>query len=270
MLRKRIITAAILIPITLVVLFYLPPAAFLFLTAFITLGGAWEWSHLMGLQTLAGRWLYLFFTTFTMFGALFVPAQFILFAAFIWWLLAVVFVAAYPRFSGCWGQAFFWRGLMGQLVLLPCWASINYVRNQEDGIYALFFLFLLVWGADSAAYFAGRKWGKTKLAPQVSPGKSIEGLLGALVTTVVIAMAGLWISGTPLRLWWWGIALSLVTVLFSVLGDLFESMLKRQAGVKDSGAMLPGHGGLLDRIDSLTAAAPIFAFGAWCLAMYTY
>jgi phosphatidate cytidylyltransferase len=148
--------------------------------------------------------------------------------------------------------------LMGFLVLIPCWAALNYLRSLHDGIYTLLFLFALIWGADSAAYFVGRKWGKHKLAPQVSPGKSWQGLCGALVCALFIAAIAGWLSETPIQLWWRGAVIAVVTVLFSVMGDLFESMIKRQAGVKDSGQLLPGHGGLLDRIDSLTAAAPIF------------
>ena len=124
------------------------------------------------------------------------------------------------------------------------------------------YLFLLVWGADSGAYFVGRKFGRKKLAPNVSPNKSVEGLYGGVVTSmlIVIAVALLYLEMTWPELILF-LTLSVITVFSSVLGDLFESMIKRRAGIKDSGRILPGHGGVLDRIDSLLAAAPIFAAG---------
>ncbi len=123
-------------------------------------------------------------------------------------------------------------------------------------------------GAQILRYFTGKQWGRHKLLPLVSPGKSVEGLIGALVNTVILTMIALWLCNTPSVVWPWAMLLSLSTVLFSIVGDLFESVMKREANVKDSGQLLPGHGGLLDRIDSLTAAAPVFAFGAWLLGHY--
>jgi phosphatidate cytidylyltransferase len=125
------------------------------------------------------------------------------------------------------------------------------------------YVFGLVWGADTGAYFVGRAFGKNKLAPKVSPGKTIEGMVGGLLTTSVLIVAVAVYRDLPLIRMVAFIGLSLFTVLASVLGDLVESMVKRQAGVKDSGNIFPGHGGALDRIDSLTAAAPIFALGWW-------
>ena len=132
----------------------------------------------------------------------------------------------------------------------------------------LMYLFLLVWGADSGAYFVGRKLGKRKLAPEVSPNKSIEGLIGGIITAamIIIVVQSLYLnlSLTQHILF---LLLSIITVFSSVLGDLFESMIKRRAGIKDSGRVLPGHGGVLDRIDSLLAAAPIFAAGIYVLKL---
>lgn len=265
MLKQRILTAIVLIPITIAILFYLPPPAFLYLTAFIALGGAWEWSKLMGLTRTSSRWLYflLMLSIFSM--VIFAPVVVVLFIAFIWWLFAALLVELYPRASLWWGKSIAIRGLMGIFVLVPCWIALNFIRNQQDGIYTVFFLFILIWGADSAAYFVGRKWGKHKLIPQVSPGKSVEGLLGAVSFSLLITVLVVWLVKVPKQLWIECMLLSLLTVLFSVVGDLFESMLKRQTGVKDSGNLLPGHGGLLDRIDSLTAAAPTFAVFAWVM-----
>jgi|SRR5579885_2095580 phosphatidate cytidylyltransferase len=268
MLKQRIITAAILIPITLLVLFYLPPAPFCVMTAIITLVGAWEWSNLMGLQKTSQRVLYLLVIAFVLSWMIIVPVALIFIVSSIWWIFAFMLVVLYPRCSSWWGSGVFWRGLMGIVVLSPCWAAINYIRNQNDGIYTLLFLFVLIWGADSAAYFTGKRWGKTKLAPHVSPGKSVQGFLGAIIFCTIIAVAALILCQIPPAMWPWAIALSIITVMFSVVGDLFESMMKRQCGLKDSGNIFPGHGGLLDRIDSLTAAAPVFVMGGLLLGMY--
>ena len=130
------------------------------------------------------------------------------------------------------------------------------------------YLFLLVWGADSGAYFVGRKFGQNKLAPTVSPNKSVEGLIGgiglAIIIIIVVQVNYLNLTFAQHLLF---LILSVVTVFASVLGDLFESMIKRRAGIKDSGRILPGHGGVLDRIDSLLAAAPIFAAGMYLLKL---
>ena len=268
MLLYRIITAAFLIPITLLLLFFLPPIEFGLLTIIIILFAAWEWSYLMGIKTNAMRLSYLMLVLFMVCGSFFIPIPAILVFSFLWWLFASLLIIFYPHGSTWWNHSIIWRGLVGFCVLVPCLIAINFIRNQVDGIYALLFLFILVWGADSAAYFVGRKWGRTKLAPRVSPKKSVEGVVGAILYTILAVLLIAYIAKISSRFWFFGIFLSLITILFSVVGDLFESMIKRQAHVKDSGKVLPGHGGLLDRIDSLTAAAPIFALGALLLGMY--
>lgn len=268
MLKQRVITAFILIVATLGVLYFFPPAWFCLLTGAVALAAAWEWTSLMAVKKLAARLLYLTLMLFIFFNALFIPITYIFVMSLIAWLCATILIIIYPRASEWWGQGFFWRGLMGILVLLPCWVAVNYIRNQNDGVNALLFLFVLIWGADSAAYFSGKMWGKHSLAPRVSPGKSIQGLLGAITFSIIITLLALWLFQVSFQGWLWAVLLSIITVIFSVIGDLFESMLKRRVGLKDSGCLLPGHGGLLDRIDSLTAAAPIFAFGALLLGMY--
>ena len=268
MLKQRIITALILIPITLALLYFLSPGWIGLLLGLLTLGAAWEWSNLAEIKKTGWRLLYLIVIALLLIDTLFVPAPLIFMIAFLWWLFASVLVIFYPRGSYWWNKSGFLRCVMGVFVMVPCWRAVYYIRSQSDGFFALLFLFVLIWGADSAAYFVGRACGKHKLAPLVSPGKSWEGLVGALIFSALIALLASWSDQIPLHVVPWVIALALVTVLFSVMGDLFESMLKRQAGLKDSGTILPGHGGLLDRIDSLTAAAPVFAFFAWVLGQY--
>lgn len=265
MLKKRIITACLLIPLTLIVIFYFPPPLFLLLTAIIVLAAAWEWTAFMGLTQYKFKFLYLLIMLVFLGWALYVPMMLLLYGAFAWWLIASALVLFYPRLTSRKKnyRYVFMHGVMGICVLLPCWAAINFIRNQDNnGLALLLFLFVLVWGADSTAYFAGKKWGKTKLAARVSPGKSIEGVVGALLFALLFSLVVYYACDVPVGLWVWGVALSLVTVVFSVVGDLFESVMKREAGLKDSGKLFPGHGGLLDRIDSLTAAAPVFALGS--------
>lgn len=267
MLKYRVLTALVLIPLTLAVLFYAPPPAFCILTALISLGAAWEWTNLMQLKSNTARWLYLgIMLIFMIYTAIAIAIPYLLLFSFIWWMFTIYLIYFYPRKAKWWHKNVIYRGLMGIFVIIPCWAAINFIRIQDDGVYALLYLFVLIWGADSAAYFIGKKWGRTKLAPAVSPGKTLQGLIGAIVASIIIAILAAWLGKLPKETWAWGLFLSLLTVLFSIVGDLFESMLKREAGLKDSGKLLPGHGGLLDRIDSLTAAAPIFALGGLVLS----
>lgn len=156
---------------------------------------------------------------------------------------------------------------MGIVILTAAISAMFYLWQLSP--WWLLYVFSLVWCADSGAYFVGRKFGKRKMSPNVSPNKSVEGLMGGLATGLVvvigISLFKLQLAGMELVLF---VLLSLVTILASVLGDLFESMLKRRAGVKDSGTILPGHGGVLDRIDSLLSATPIFALGFWAMQYF--
>jgi len=182
-------------------------------------------------------------------------------ASLVIWLMALSWVGKFPTHTNWYGKKL---GLMGVVILTASITAMFYLWQLSA--WWLMYVFLLVWCADSGAYFVGRKLGRRKMAPNVSPNKSMEGLAGGLVTgllvVVVISVFKLQLTGTALVAF---VALSALTILASVLGDLFESMLKRRAGVKDSGTILPGHGGILDRIDSLLSATPIFALGFWGL-----
>jgi phosphatidate cytidylyltransferase len=175
-----------------------------------------------------------------------------------------VLAALWPRYSEAWTKSPVLKGIMGILCLLPAWMAINFILFVA-GPLNLLFLFALVWSADSGAWFFGKLCGRHRLAPHISPGKTFEGVLGGIVTALAVTGIAFWWSGAPSRILPGVLLLSFVTVLFSVLGDLFESMLKRQAGLKDSGRLLPGHGGLLDRIDGLLAAAPVYVTGTLLL-----
>ncbi len=182
--------------------------------------------------------------------------------ASIIWLLVIGWVKQFPHGTHAWyGKKLFFIGI----VLISATLTAMYYLWQQSAWWLLY-VFLLVWCADSGAYFVGRKIGKRKMSPAVSPNKSVEGLIGGLATGILVVVAvSIWFSN-----WSWlalglFLLLSLITILMSVFGDLFESMLKRHAGVKDSGYILPGHGGVLDRIDSQLSAMPIFALGFWLM-----
>ena len=261
MLKARILTACLLIPIVFWLIFFAKPLIFLQATIVILLLASWEWSRLMGLTHLGARLLYFYLICVCQALAFMMNPLWIMWVSAIWWCVAFCLVLVYPRYV--FWRSMFIRGLMGALVLIPCVIALNRIRAFDDGNRVLFYLLLLIWLADTAAFFVGRRFGVTKLAPRVSPGKSVQGVIGACVCTLIFSAAIAFfyqhdlLKGQAV----WFIGISLITVLFSVLGDLFESMLKREIGVKDSGNLLPGHGGILDRIDSLTAAAPLFLMG---------
>ena len=245
MLKERILTALVLIPLVLWCIFgaatSIPFEAF---AGAIVIVGAWEWTALMRWSNMTAR------AGFTAIVALSLVAMKVPELAFI-----------KPSFYAL--SVGFWFVLIpvGLNLLIAAWAGL--VDLYHASPWWLMYVFGLVWGADSGAYFAGRALGKHKLAPNVSPGKTIEGFVGGVLTTVILIISvAVYRDLTAMRLVAF-LGLSLLTVLASVLGDLLESMVKRQAGVKDSGNIFPGHGGALDRIDSLTAAAPIFALGWW-------
>ena len=277
MFKQRVITALILAPLALMAVFYLPLAGFAVFISAAFLLGAWEWSGFCGLPDKASRLWYVGLTALVL-ALLYwqLPQQAswplennillssLLMAGVGWWLLAIELVLTYPRSQRLWVNSDWGKALMGWLTLIPAWAAVLFIRSTDyaasnfTGAWLIFALLGLVWAADIGGYIVGKPFGKHKLLPKVSPGKTVEGMLGglalvALVVTVV-AMLQDWPAQTPV----WYIAALLLTVL-SVFGDLTESMFKRAAGKKDSGAFLPGHGGILDRIDSLTATAPLFA-----------
>ncbi|HET8791416.1 MAG TPA: phosphatidate cytidylyltransferase [Modicisalibacter sp.] len=264
MLKQRVATAAILIPLVVVGLFGLTGGAFALFTGAVVLLSAWEWANLAGFERTAARLGYVLALALSMLmiwrsGA--AHAAWLLWLSAIGWLFNLYWVVRYPQDREQWHAPPI-RLAMGLWVLLPCW--VGFIQLRASGIEWLLYVLLLVWLADIGAYFAGRRFGRRKLAPRVSPGKSWEGVYGGLVAVALLAVGfSAWAELAPGERVWLILA-SLLVALISVLGDLFESMLKRLRGLKDSGNLLPGHGGVLDRIDSLTAAVPLFAlFRLW-------
>lgn len=280
MLKQRIITALILAPAAISAIFYLPINYFAILLMAIVGIGSWEWARFMGLVDTIQRLGYVVMTS-AIIAALWVllpvddtwlvitgvqhEITSILWLSVFWWLFAALLMFLYPKSSAFWANNKFIIALFGWLTLVPTWLAFmvlrtnSYLLDEFQGAQLLMYLFMLVWSADVGAYFVGKSLGKRKLMPNVSPGKTIEGFLGgvvcACILTVIVGLSLEWSSDKFMT----ALLVTLLITSISVLGDLTESMFKRQAGVKDSGTILPGHGGILDRIDSLTATAPVFA-----------
>lgn len=259
MLKTRIITAAVLIGLLLVVILWLPPVATKVAMTAVVLAGAWEWSAFLRLQAVPGRVLYVCVVAACLAAlwrlTLAEPACLLLLVVALgWWVAALLWVVFAPRRAASWSAA-----LAGLLALAPAWVALVRLRiDVPRGAQWLLFALCLVWAADIGAYFAGRSFGRVRLAPLVSPGKTWEGVLGGLLLAALVALWGSRWFAVPVLPF---VALCLVVVAFSIVGDLTESLLKRFAGLKDSGTLFPGHGGVMDRIDSLTSALPVLLLG---------
>jgi len=282
LLKYRLISAFVLIPVVIAALFLLPPVAFAIVTLVVCMLAAWEWGQLSGFKTRSQRvWLAVLCGLILAAMLFWLPeyhhnvhqplVEGALWASMVWWVAALLLVLFYPGSAAIWRNSKALRLLFGLLTIIPFfWGMLalrawHYDENHYSGAVWLLYIMILVWGADSGAYMFGKLFGKHKLAPKVSPGKTWQGFIGGLFTAAVIS----WIYGlcvdldvAPVTL----LTCSLVAALASVLGDLTESMFKREAGIKDSGNLIPGHGGILDRIDSLTAAVPVFA----CLLLLVF
>lgn len=264
MLKQRIITALILLPIALGGFFLLSGGVFALFIGLVVSLGAWEWARLAGLHGMLARVAYAIVVAALLLVLYLVPAlaPWVLGAALLWWLVAIWLVLGYPR-SGS-----FWAGspaglLIGLVVLLPAWQALVLLKSWPLANWLILAVMVLVWAADIGAYFAGKAFGRRKLAPSVSPGKSWEGFWGGLAASLLLTLlVGLQQGWQSMGLLFCLVGAAAV-VAISVIGDLTESMFKRESGIKDSSNLLPGHGGVLDRIDSLTAALPVFAILLW-------
>jgi phosphatidate cytidylyltransferase len=269
MLKQRVITALVITAIFLAALFLLPAGYFAFFMALVVLIGAWEWASLSSINHPALRIVYALVMGGCLLGTSYwidfageatpqldlQSVQQLLIIGCSFWAVALLLVQGYPSSAILWGHKLI-RLVMGLLVLIPTWVALVYVRQQAEGHWLIILLFLVVAVADTGGYFVGRRFGKRKLALAVSPGKTWEGFAGGLISNIVLAFILVFSFSIPSGLL---LAVIIPTSLVSVLGDLLESMVKRHAGVKDSGTILPGHGGILDRVDGVTAAAPVYA-----------
>jgi len=254
MLKQRILTAIIALVALSVVVFVVPAPVARSVIAVLLLVGAWEWGGLIRDGGMAERVGFTTVVAAAMIAMYFLlpnpeMLDLVLKAAMIWWSLALLWMFFYPTPIPA---PLVW--ICGVLVLIPAWAALDYLYRRDAQL--LLFALLIVWVADIGAYFVGKGFGRVKLAPKISPGKSWEGVLGGLTAVLLLAAIGNRFLGTEISVL---VPLCLAVSMLSIVGDLTVSMFKRNAGVKDSGSLFPGHGGVLDRIDSVSAAAPLFA-----------
>ena len=266
MLRLRIITALCMIAIFLPALFLMPSMLFSIATVPLVLVAGWEWSRLVKIRSVVARIGYLLLIVMTLFAAslwlglpdAFDPqrAQQLLLVAVGVWAFIFLWIQGYPSSAILWSARPI-LGLLGLMLLGFTWIAIVTILNYQSGQWLLLLAIVIIVLADVGGFFAGKYFGKHKLAPIISPGKTWEGFVGGLLLEGVLVGSLVWYLSDHVTVL--GLSLLVIPVaLYSVLGDLFESMIKRHSGVKDSGRLLPGHGGVLDRIDGVMAALPMF------------
>ena len=285
MLLKRIITASVLAGLIALAVYRLPVEFFSLLIGLIALLAAWEWSNLAGVTSLVKRVLFLLVLIPPMLGIHFwtqileLVAQvadwtdvrgysgileWLVTPPVLFWILVMILIRNSPAGLLNLHLKTGYKVLIGWFILLSAWMFLSRLRAFHGPEMTMYFL-ILIWVADISAYVAGKKWGITKLAPEISPGKTVAGMYGALLVSFIWAAMFIGYYGYRDGFVWLRIfdfvLLSVLTVLISIYGDLFISVVKRQRGVKDSGTLLPGHGGVLDRTDSLIAAIPFFYAG---------
>ena len=267
MLKQRVVTALLLLPLVMAAIFALPAPWFMVLIGIIFLGGIWEYRRLAGLSETMSGYLLLLLQA----GILVILFSFrtrwhtdivmLMSAGCLAWLMMFLRLHLYRPDSQPDARYRLLSVITAIVSVTTGWFAFSWIRIQAEGSWLILLLLLIVWAADTGAYFAGKAFGKRKLAPNISPGKTQAGLVGGLVTAALVAFLAATLMPlpdiNPVNL----IFLSLVTAVVSVGGDLLVSLHKRTSGIKDSGGLLPGHGGVLDRIDSLLAAAPFFALG---------
>jgi phosphatidate cytidylyltransferase len=263
MLGERIITAIVLLSALLLIVFFTNVLIFSLFLSFVTLITAWEWSKLAGIDSAANRILYCF-GFMLIFGLAYSTIQnqllLILILSLSFWAIAFFLICTYPSYNKYWNNSPT-LGVMGILVLFPCWFILLYLRSNDDFAFNFLRLIALVAAADVGAYFSGKNFGKNKLAELISPNKTREGVIGGVLSCFFLVILINTFNGFfyAAEINWLSLTIfPIVVPFFSVVGDLFESMLKRVRGVKDSGSILPGHGGILDRIDGIVSTAPVY------------
>ena len=265
MLLQRILTAVPLAVLSIWFILTQSSDALFYALLLVVFIAGWEWAQLAGLNSVVSRLLYaLAILAVTYFSYALLDKEYLswfkllMAAAFFWWLFVIYRMTTRdPKIPS--DASSLLKIITGFIILIPPVLALVYIHQSADGAHWLLYALIIVWIADSGAYFSGRRYGKRKLAVKISPGKTVEGLYGAvLATTIYTFMAALFfeldVMQTAILL-----IIGFFATLISVAGDLYISLLKRERGVKDSGSILPGHGGVLDRIDSITSSAPFFA-----------
>ena len=264
MLKQRILTACVLIPLALAGIYFLPAYYFFLAGCGIVLLAAWEWCTLMNVHAVSHKVIYLAFMAAFCSFVWFLPYQWFVILGCVLWMALLIAFLRYPKEVSLWQRHLWLRIVVGSILLISFLASIL-VLQQQSPIF-VFVLFGIVWGMDSAAYFVGRAYGKTPLAATISPKKTREGLIGAFIVVFVLSIPLVFLVEPYCESKLISFIVIMITAGISVLGDLVESMAKRVYDIKDSGNLLPGHGGILDRIDSLLAASVCFCLGQMVLS----
>ena len=269
MLIKRVLTGIVLVFLALFCVLGITAKSFFFVLILLYVLASWEWSQFINFDKKSWRFLFVLFMLVGLIQFIYVPKvsyDLWLMMGVFWWMTATYLVFLYPRLRTLW-QSKAARVLIALFALVPFVITANVLRAQVHGPDYILFVLLLVWSVDTGAYAWGRLCGKTLLIPRVSPKKTWAGLIGGLLTALVVCMAmALWVMPHVIDTahgWRPLLLVILVTSFAAVLGDLTQSMFKREVGLKDSGKLLPGHGGVLDRIDSLIAAMPIFVYSLY-------
>lgn len=277
MLKQRVITSIVLAALIVALIFLTKASVFATLVGLIFLLGLWEWTRMSGVRGHALRALVLLGYA-VLFGLLWhacktpwwwVPVV----IGLAWWLVALAWLAHHTFGAETSSAHAVLKLVAGALVVVPAWCALVVMHGDMAlphtgrGHWWVLFFACIVMAADIGAYTAGRRWGRVKLAPAISPGKTRAGVYGALVCSGIVALVGGAALKVPVERLPAIVALGLVTVLFSIVGDLFESLIKRHAGVKDAGRLFPGHGGVFDRMDSIVAALPVFVLGKFVLGL---
>ncbi len=268
MTRTRVLTALIMAPLAIAAILLLPTQWLLAVVAIMFLIGLWEWFKLADVEDTLSRTVLLVANLLLMVLLVWASAgsmvlfQIVALVGAAWWCLALVWLRFYSFASDHETYARVFKLAAGTLAIVPAWCALALIHADEpNGNRWLLAALAVVWAADTGAYFTGRRFGKRKLAPRISPNKTVEGMLGGLACALIAGLAFASFAGmTPAQVPVVA-AVIIVAALFSVVGDLFESLLKRHVGAKDSGQLIPGHGGVLDRIDGVIAALPVFAIG---------
>ena len=277
MTKTRILAALVMAPAAIGAVLFLPTGWLMLLSAVVFLAALWEWLKLSDIDDTLARSILLACNLALMVALVWgsrsphagsLPLfQLTVVLGVVWWLLALLWLRHYDFASRHDGNARVFKLAAGTASVVPAWCALAVIHASEPhGHRWLLLALALVWAADSGAYFTGRRFGGQwfggrKLAPRISPNKTLEGVAGGVGLAMVVGVIGALLIGARLGQLPAVALVAAFTVLFSVAGDLFESLLKRHVGVKDSGTLIPGHGGVLDRIDSVLAALPVFALG---------
>lgn len=281
MLIQRILTALVLAAVAISAIFYLPTLYFYLFIGIVVLIAGWEWTELVGVHSVLGKLFFSLFLIVPMLGVTFWTQilevlsvmmerpeikeysgvlEWLVVGPVLFWLLMMYLIRSLPEDLLKIELKQRYKLFIGLFILFSAWMFLTRLRAFYGAEAVMYFL-ALIWIADIAAFFTGRKWGKDPLAPNISPGKTIQGMYGAIISAVACGIILALYYSYPIMIAADFGLLSMLTVLVSIYGDLFFSLVKRKSGVKDSGSILPGHGGVLDRIDSVVAAAPFYYAG---------